>query len=428
MERRTIESEQDHQTVLRIIQLESALLASGQRSQAEKVVQTIETTRAARIEDRVLQRIQQNESKNLSGSKESLISRRRRLRIVVAIAATLLIAVTIRVVIRKASSNSPSAIAKFTAKSTTTQIFDGQTIRTSGSMDSAEIFYDDGTVVTLLGDTALTVSNYNGGGKQIVLSSGLIQADVSQQPAGLPVRISTPTATMEVLGTTLGVKVGSGETRLEVASGLVALTRKSDGQRVEVGQGKFAQATRSATEQLHATALPKLKDSWSLDFTSGLPAGWQTGTTVNTDGQSAVRATGIRAKDTPYAISTHNAWQEGQHALFAIQPDSVLHIQFRQERYARIRVMVAARVFPAERGRFGANYFYTRKAWNEHLRPGEWSTLSIPLSNVDWHTQRRKQRSTDPDLRNMAGYLIQVATEEDIDLTIKRMWVTNGKQ
>ena len=62
------------------------------------------------------------------------------------------------------------------------------------------------------------------------------------------------------------------------------------------------------------------------------------------------------------------------------------------------------------------------------MASGQWATLSIPLADVDWFTQRRKQQQGVPDLNNMAAYMIEFATEKDIGLTLGRIWVTEDDE
>jgi hypothetical protein len=92
--------------------------------------------------------------------------------------------------------------------------------------------------------------------------------------------------------------------------------------------------------------------------------------------------------------------------------------------------MVGARAYPPKKIRFGANLFYTRKAWNENLDADTWKTISIPLRDVDWHIRKRIKKAGGPELAGLAAYLIHVTTmQRDAGLTVDRIWVTReGEQ
>jgi len=89
--------------------------------------------------------------------------------------------------------------------------------------------------------------------------------------------------------------------------------------------------------------------------------------------------------------------------------------------------MVVTRALPPGEARVGGNFFYTRKAWNQDLQAGQWKTISVPLSEVDWYVRRRKRQTDKPSLKGLAAYMIQVSTDDaDIGLTVDRFWVTRG--
>lgn len=301
----------------------------------------------------------------------------------------------------------------------------GQSVETLRSIDSAEIVYADGTRVELLGETKVVLQSGAGGAKQLTVVSGLIQADVKPQPAAQPFKIVTDTATVEVLGTTLGVEVSEASTQLEVTSGVVAMTRRSDGQRVDVSGGQFVRATVSAEDPFAAAPFPKLPDTWSFEFGDVLPTDWSGNLVATADG-FAVQATSVGGN---FSITSQNAWQQGEHALFQIHDDSVLHIRLRQSEFARITIMIGARAYPPENGRLGANLFYTRKAWNETLEADTWKTISLPLRDVDWHIRRRLKQGGAPEMTGLAAYMVHVTTmQHDAGLTVDRLWLTREEE
>ena len=307
-------------------------------------------------------------------------------------------------------------------------VMQNETVETAHATDSAEVVFADGTTIELLGSTSVTFSETADGSKQLQVLAGLIQATVSPQQEGRPLQIVTPTAAMEVLGTTLGVDVRKSSTQLEVATGVVAMTRKVDGKRVEVGAGHLITATHSADEPMNTRPFPELSSDWAEDFSTGLPNGWRRGEQVDVNDGHAVRATaGVNpGKHNNIAVTTQNAWREGNHALFEIHEDSVLHFRMSQSEFARITVMIGSRAYPPGRNRSGVNLFYTKKAWNGALEPDTWRTISIPLKDVGWHVRRGNKQGGAPDLDGLAAYLIQFTTmDRDVGLTIDRIWVTS---
>ncbi len=302
----------------------------------------------------------------------------------------------------------------------------GQVVTTEGNPDSAEIAYPDGTHVEILGNSMVVVQQDSQGGKRLNVLMGAIQADVTPQPAGRPMMISTPTATLEVLGTSFGVEADKKATQLDVSSGRVSMTRKIDGRRVEVAAGQFANASESVNELLTPRPLPQLPDAWSEDFSDGLPNGWQAGVLRSgEDGNVVQAAPDGHGKENNIAVTTHNAWGEGQHALAQLYGDSVLNIRFRQDAPAPLRIMLVTRAYPRESGRFGSNYFYEDDAWSSDLPKGQWRTISVPLAGASYTKKRGRFEYGSPPVDGLAVFMLQVTTlEQDVGLTVDRMWIT----
>ena len=302
----------------------------------------------------------------------------------------------------------------------------GQIVRTSDSLDAADIVYDDGTIIELASDTEVTLSRSAAGSKQLRVAAGLIQADVAPQPGPTPLRITTSTATLEVVGTSLGVDVNEASTKLEVASGLVSMTRRVDGKRVEVASGQLATATSSTKTAFDSQPFPALPDRWSEDFRDGLPNGWSAGELVWTNNGSAVLAAGDdRGVENNIAVTTHNAWREGQHALFSLHNDSVLHIRFRQRRFAPLRLMLVTRTYPPSGKRRGVNVYYEDPSWNANILPGQWHTISVTLADVSYFGKRGDFQTGNLKLEGLATFMIQLTSmNEDVGLTVDRMWAT----
>ena len=436
------------ESLLQLIELESHLQASSRSSIADQVVGQIQQERCDRVEEGVMRAVSECATSARTQADDAGKPSYLRLAFIMGMAA---MAACLLFVVFAVDDNddSENTIAQLDPHGSIVRILDidgkprlvqamdhpldlrtNETIEMSRAIDTAEIVYADGTKLELLGETRIRLSQTRGGSKQIAILAGLVQADVTPQPDGRPLRVVTQAATLEVLGTTLGVEVRDASTQLGVATGVVAMTRKADGQRVEVEAGRFATATESAIEPLRSHPFPELPRKWAEDFESGLPAGWRTGELVELQDATDLRATRSQmSNDGRFVITSHNPWQEGDHGLCRIGRNSVLHMRIRQSAFARITIMIATRSYPPATGRIGGNLFYTKKAWNEQLPADTWRTISVPLRDVAWQMKQGKKASAPSDLEGLAAYLIHVSTmEQDVGLTIDRMWITGEQE
>jgi FecR protein len=110
---------------------------------------------------------------------------------------------------------------------------------------SASWRYDDGSACALSGGVQASAPNSAlfpaaVDGIRVVLEAGTLSAEVAKQPAGRPMRIESPAATAEIVGTAFTLGVGADGTRLTVSSGRVRLIHGGD--QVEVAGGETAVA------------------------------------------------------------------------------------------------------------------------------------------------------------------------------------------
>lgn len=108
----------------------------------------------------------------------------------------------------------------------------GGTLDVLASDSWARIKFNDGSKVTVTGQSELTISD--GSQKELHLSGGNLSASVTKQRHGEPMLIHTPTAKLEVLGTQLNVESLSAVTALSVNEGKVRMTRLVDGTKCDV--------------------------------------------------------------------------------------------------------------------------------------------------------------------------------------------------
>ena len=112
------------------------------------------------------------------------------------------------------------------------------TVLTGGTVEGmtpnswVELEFDDGSTVTISGNSMLTFSDQSQ--KELHVRDGKVAANVRPQPPGKPMLIHTRSATLEVLGTQLRVEADLTSTTLNVTEGRVRMTRLTDGVSVEV--------------------------------------------------------------------------------------------------------------------------------------------------------------------------------------------------
>ena len=102
------------------------------------------------------------------------------------------------------------------------------TLETLAANSWAEIEFLDGSTIWVSGAALLALSDGEQG-KFIHLRRGDLSADVAAQPAGKPLKLMTPSAEAEVLGTQFNVTAGPDSTRVSVNEGLVSVERLADG-------------------------------------------------------------------------------------------------------------------------------------------------------------------------------------------------------
>ncbi len=107
-------------------------------------------------------------------------------------------------------------------------------------------YLNESTRIEASGGTMVAVAD-DGGAKRLFLRKGGLAADVAKQQPGKPMRLATPDAEAEVLGTSFELLV-SGSTRLYVSSGCVRFLAKEKGSWVDVAAGFTADTASGARE------------------------------------------------------------------------------------------------------------------------------------------------------------------------------------
>jgi ferric-dicitrate binding protein FerR (iron transport regulator) len=124
----------------------------------------------------------------------------------------------------------------------------GQTMRTGSDDSFAVLELPDATRFELSADTQIRLAEDDPRqGRRLILSAGLLRADVRPQPPNRPLVVVTPQAEIVVLGTCFRVTaVPATATEVETEAGTVRLTRLADGASVDVPAGSSALAVATA--------------------------------------------------------------------------------------------------------------------------------------------------------------------------------------
>ena len=128
-----------------------------------------------------------------------------------------------------------------------------------------ELEFNDGSTVTISGNSTLTFSDY--GQKKLYLKEGSVSGNVKPQPAGKPMLIYTRSAMLEVLGTKFEVEAGLAATMLNVSEGKVRVKRLSDGNTVDVPANHRLMA--AADQEMRPAPVPEAANRWKSQLHLG---------------------------------------------------------------------------------------------------------------------------------------------------------------
>jgi ferric-dicitrate binding protein FerR (iron transport regulator) len=243
-------------------------------------------------------------------------------------------------------------------------------IQTEGG-GSATLILADQTEIRMGPETHLVVT----ASPNLILPQGRVTARVTPQPAGNPLTFVTPRAEIHVLGTELELLALDRKTEIAVSEGRVRVIRTSDQRSAQVTAAQFL-----SVEDLGDLAVldwPRAPDDWIEDFERGLPSGW-TGRMVQSNlpagSRGAVQAIPVTF---PQGRGTEVSSPVVEAGLFAWHSDSVLHLTFKVEPPAWFHVFMSARGY--DRSQPSLTYCCVKPdLWQS--KPGEWRTVSIPLS------------------------------------------------
>lgn len=307
----------------------------------------------------------------------------------------------------------------------------GATIHVSGLTGLAALRLDDGTEISLVGETRIECRR-DAGQTKIILHEGYLSANVMPQAAGHPLLIQTASAEMRVLGTRLAVSADHETAELGVQQGRVHLKRRSDGETVEVSSGRCVVVSQRTA--LETKPWPSTPETWEEDFEHGLPDDWRYGQWSREERpegtRGVVRAACRFALDGSdsrlHRITLPKRWMQG---LWRLQEDTHLHFTYKMSRPGWFHVMMGVRSDDLNPSHIG-NYELQSSYWSVG-RPDQWQTVSVPFSAF-----RKNLRGVSyADLPHTAPrasdvvYLLWFNTGDvDRGLVIDRIWIDRHSQ
>ena len=148
----------------------------------------------------------------------------------------------------------------------------GGTLELQAADSWTEIAFLDGSTVTVSGAATVTLSD-GLGGKQVYIKHGDVSINAVPQPVDAPLRVVTPSAEVEVLGTQFNVSVDSELTRLSVNEGRVSVMRLADGQVQRVEKGQFVVAALERNSAFEARPQPMETSTWESELPGDIKLG-----------------------------------------------------------------------------------------------------------------------------------------------------------
>jgi ferric-dicitrate binding protein FerR (iron transport regulator) len=206
-----------------------------------------------------------------------------------------------------------------------TKIPAGKTIRSYGHGSSALLTCDDGTTVSLTGDSSLTVFDT---GRRLTLQNGTATAEVRPEIARRdPLVLATPRTALTSPGGA-AVTLGSDQdaTRVGVGSGQVEVSDRSGVRLADVSEGEILTVRADGgIRKQHITPTP---ETFAWDLRRPLPEGWLVGYRVVGDSGPVVRP---QFWHDPYhsallcQVRTDNQWTLG---FVRLHPDSLIRVRY----------------------------------------------------------------------------------------------------
>ena len=164
----------------------------------------------------------------------------------------------------------------------------GGTLETLTPDSWAEVAFSDGTSLSLAGQSLITIALVDGQ-KVLRLREGNLSIEAAKQPPGRPLRVLTPSAEAEVLGTQFNVKADEFSARFVVNEGLVKVKRLADGSIEKVGADEVVVAALERDTEFTASPRREFVENWRSELPRDrLQGRWEPGEDSHTGGLRAM--------------------------------------------------------------------------------------------------------------------------------------------
>jgi ferric-dicitrate binding protein FerR (iron transport regulator) len=164
----------------------------------------------------------------------------------------------------------------------------GGTLETLTPDSWAEVAFPDGTSLSLAGQSLITIALVDGQ-KVLRLREGNLSIEAAKQPPGRPLRVLTPSAEAEVLGTQFNVKADEFSARFVVNEGLVKVKRLADGSIEKVGADEVVVAALERDTEFSASPRRDFVENWRSELPRDrLQGRWEPGEDSHTGGLRAM--------------------------------------------------------------------------------------------------------------------------------------------
>ncbi len=276
-----------------------------------------------------------------------------------------------------------------------------------------QFHFRDGTLVTLSGEAELALSEDRG--KRLRLQRGRIAAEVTTQPAGRPLRIATPSAEIEVLGTVLSVSATGDQTFLNVDEGLVRMRRLADGQTTDVPGRHQALASLDTSTDLVAREANGTIREWR--FTPDRPNG------KVSKGRFAMTSPEPHLASVPYVagrqadgtkIVRHGVclypYSRHGNGRLTVQESDVLRLRYRASSRPTLLLITNRK-----NGSFGGNFEFMIPGEDSSQSPDAWQTAEVPLHAFELCDGLRG-RNLDLDDNRIGKVLVSVSNQNDLEI------------
>ena len=262
------------------------------------------------------------------------------------------------------------------------------------------LVFRDGSKVVISGNSMLAFSD--AGQKKLHLKLGTLSADVEPQPEGFPMLIHTPTAVVEVVGTSFEIDTDLESTALSVSKRKVQVMRLSDGNSVEVPSQH--QVVAAADQDLSVNQIPQVAYTWRSRLEQGPRRTYGRWIPGSNSVMPRLHCIAHTVKDTGltiYAVSTQVTAADA--AAVMTNPRSGVHVQGRLDRESDLFVGMTLRT---RKGEF-AGRFQVRLPAKQLGMIGDLD-LILPINDF----------KLDPSLKSMKHQLPDLAH----NLVVESLW------